>query len=151
MVRALEADQSGRAIVLVSKDINMRIKARALGLAAEDYFNDHVLEDTDLLYSGIVQLPDDFWAKHGKGIESWQEIKGGYSSTFYRVTGPFIPTLLVNQFVFLEPKNGEAPLLRPGQARSTARPPCCRPCATIATTRTTSGASPRATASRTSR
>jgi PhoH-like ATPase len=29
VVRALEADQSGRAIVLVSKDINMRIKARA--------------------------------------------------------------------------------------------------------------------------
>jgi PhoH-like ATPase len=110
VVRALEAEQPGRAIVLVSKDINMRIKARALGLAAEDYFNDHVLEDTDLLYSGIVQLPDDFWTKHGKGVESWQEIKGGYSSTFYRVTGPLIPSLLVNQFVFLEPQNGEAPL-----------------------------------------
>ncbi|WP_075792673.1 PhoH family protein [Massilia putida] len=110
VVRALEAEQPGRAIVLVSKDINMRIKARALGLAAEDYFNDHVLEDTDLLYSGIVQLPDDFWTKHGKGVESWQEIKGGYSSTFYRVTGPLIPSLLVNQFVYLEPKNGEAPL-----------------------------------------
>jgi len=110
VVRALEADQSGRAIVLVSKDINMRIKARALGLAAEDYFNDHVLEDTDLLYSGIVQLPDDFWSKHGKGMESWQEIRGGYSSTYYRVTGPLIPTLMVNQFVFMEPKNGEAPL-----------------------------------------
>ncbi|WP_036168991.1 PhoH family protein [Massilia sp. 9096] len=110
VVRALEADQSGRAIVLVSKDINMRIKARALGLAAEDYFNDHVLEDTDLLYSGIVQLPDDFWARHGKGMESWQEIRGGYSSTYYRVTGPLVPTLMVNQFVFMEPKNGEAPL-----------------------------------------
>jgi PhoH-like ATPase len=110
VVRALEAEQPGRAIVLVSKDINMRIKARALGLAAEDYFNDHVLEDTDLLYAGIVQLPDDFWTKHGKGVESWQEIKGGYSSTFYRVTGPLIPSLLVNQFVYLEPKNGEAPL-----------------------------------------
>ncbi len=110
VVRALEAEQPGRAIVLVSKDINMRIKARALGLAAEDYFNDHVLEDTDLLYAGIVQLPDDFWTKHGKGVESWQEIKGGYSSTFYRVTGPLIPTLLVHQFVYLEPKNGEAPL-----------------------------------------
>jgi PhoH-like ATPase len=105
VVRALEGDQSGRAIVLVSKDINMRIKARALGLAAEDYFNDHVLEDTDLLYSGIVQLPDDFWIKHGKNMESWQE----NSSTFYRVTGPFIPSLMVNQFVFFEPKNGEAP------------------------------------------
>jgi PhoH-like ATPase len=111
VVRALEADQSGRAIVLVSKDINMRIKARALGLAAEDYFNDHVLEDTDLLYSGIVQLPDDFWDKHGKNMESWQE----NAATFYRVTGPFIPSLMVNQFVFFEPKNGEAPFY--GQVR----------------------------------
>jgi PhoH-like ATPase len=108
VVQALENDRPGRAIVLVSKDINMRIKARALGLPAEDYFNDHVLEDTDLLYSGIVQLPDDFWNKHGKGMESWQENKGGTSATYYRVTGPFIPSLLVNQFVYLEPKNGEA-------------------------------------------
>ncbi|MCC2970561.1 PhoH family protein [Massilia sp. IC2-476] len=109
VVRALEDKMAGRAIVLVSKDINMRIKARALGLPAEDYFNDHVLEDTDLLYSGIVQLPDDFWNKHGKDMESWQENKNGSSATYYRVTGPVIPTLLVNQFVFIEPQNGEAP------------------------------------------
>jgi PhoH-like ATPase len=108
VVRSLESEQEGRAVVLVSKDINMRIKARALGLPAEDYFNDHVLEDTDLLYSGIVQLPDDFWNKHGKDMESWQDTKNGYSTTFYRVTGPFVPSLLVNQFVYLEPKNGEA-------------------------------------------
>jgi PhoH-like ATPase len=109
VVRALEVERQGRAIVLVSKDINMRIKARALGLPAEDYFNDHVLEDTDLLYSGVVQLPEDFWNKHGKGMESWQENKNGNNATYYRVTGPFIPTLLANQFVYLEPKNGEAP------------------------------------------
>ncbi|WP_026355019.1 PhoH family protein [Massilia niastensis] len=109
VVRALEDQTPGRAIVLVSKDINMRIKARALGLPAEDYFNDHVLEDTDLLYSGIIQLPDDFWDRHGKDIESWQENRNGYSSTFYRVTGPVVPTLLVNQFVYLEPKDGESP------------------------------------------
>jgi PhoH-like ATPase len=108
VVRSLEAEQPGRLIVLVSKDINMRIKARALGLPAEDYFNDHVLEDTDLLYSGIVQLPDDFWHKHGKNMESWQENKNGTSYTFYRVTGPLVPSLLVNQFIYLEPKNGEA-------------------------------------------
>jgi len=108
VVRSLESEQEGRAVVLVSKDINMRIKARALGLPAEDYFNDHVLEDTDLLYSGIVQLPDDFWNKHGKDMESWQDTKNGYSTTFYRVTGPFVPSLLVNQFVYLEPNNGEA-------------------------------------------
>ncbi|QRX82203.1 PhoH family protein [Glaciimonas sp. PAMC28666] len=108
VVRALEAETPGRPVVLVSKDINMRIKARAMGLPAEDYFNDHVLEDTDLLYSGIQQLPDDFWIKHGKGIESWQENKLGTGYTFYRLTGPLVPSLLVNQFVFIEPKNGEA-------------------------------------------
>ncbi len=108
VVRALESQHPNRPVVLVSKDINMRIKARAMGLPAEDYFNDHVLEDTDLLYSGILQLPDDFWTKHGKGVESWQENKNGTSSTFYRLTGPLVPTFLVNQFVFMEPKNGEA-------------------------------------------
>ena len=108
VVRALESEYADRPIVLVSKDINMRIKARALGLAAEDYFNDHVMEDSDLLYTGLVQLPMDFWNKHGKGMESWQENRNGVSNTFYRVTGPFISTLLVNQFVYLEPNNGEA-------------------------------------------
>ena len=73
-----------RHVILVSKDINMRIKARALGIAAEDYFNDKVLEDTELLYTGMNELPADFWDKHGKGMESWQQ--GG--STYYRVTGP---------------------------------------------------------------
>ncbi|QDZ30466.1 PhoH family protein [Noviherbaspirillum sp. UKPF54] len=109
VVRALEAQYPDRPIVLVSKDINMRIKARAMGLPAEEYFNDHVLEDTDLLYSGILQLPDDFWNKHGKGMESWQENKHGTGYTYYRLSGPNVPSFLINQFVYLEPKTGEAP------------------------------------------
>ncbi len=109
VVRALQEQMPERPVVLVSKDINMRIKARALGLPAEEYFNDHVLEDTDLLYSGILQLPDDFWVKHGKGMESWQENRQGSGTTFYRVTGPMVPARLVNQFVFTEPKSGGAP------------------------------------------
>ena len=88
----------GRDVVLVSKDINMRVKARALGLAAEDYFNDKVLEDGDLLYTGVLALPGDFWERHGKTMESWQQ--GGH--TFYRIAGPMVPVLMVNQFVYLE-------------------------------------------------
>jgi PhoH-like ATPase len=107
VVRALAEFYPGRSVVLVSKDINMRLKARAIGLPAEDYFNDHVLEDSDLLYTGIQQLPDDFWVKHAKGMESWKENKHGTSYTYYRVTGPYIPSLLVNQFVYIEPQNGE--------------------------------------------
>ncbi len=93
-----------RNVILVSKDINMRIKARALGMAAEDYFNDKVLEDTELLYTGVRELPADFWDRHGKGMESWQQ--GGH--TYYRLTGPLVPSLHVNEFLFLE-RQGEAP------------------------------------------
>ncbi|CAB3796524.1 PhoH family protein [Pararobbsia alpina] len=105
VVRALQAQQPDRQVVLVSKDINMRIKAHALGLPAEDYFNDQVLEDKDLLYPGVLSLPLDFWSKHGKGMESWQDTKTG--TTYYRVTGPLCASMLVNEFVYLEPRNGE--------------------------------------------
>ena len=98
VVRALVQLHSPREVVLVSKDINMRVKARALGLQAEDYQNDKALEDGDLLYSGALALPADFWGKHGKTIESWQQ----GSHTFYRVTGPLVPQLMINQFVYFE-------------------------------------------------
>ena len=93
-----------REVVLVSKDINMRIKARALGLAAEDYFNDKVLEDADLLYTGVRPLPKDFWNSHGRDVESWK--KDGHA--YYRLHGPLVPKLHVNEFVYDE--SGERPL-----------------------------------------
>ncbi|MBX3666403.1 MAG: PhoH family protein [Burkholderiales bacterium] len=98
VVKHLQEAHPRRQVILVSKDINMRIKARALGLAAEDYFNDKVLEDTDLLYTGICALPADFWDTHGKNMESWQQA----GHTYYRVSGPLCRNLLVNQFVYLE-------------------------------------------------
>ena len=87
-----------RPVILVSKDINMRIKSRALNLLAEDYFNDKVLEDTDILYTGTRALPANFWDKHGKGMESWKKD----SKTYYKVAGPLCPQMLVNEFVWLE-------------------------------------------------
>ena len=105
VVDALRKDHAPREVVLVSKDINMRVKARALGLATDDYQNDKVLEDGDLLYSGSLALPLDFWTRQSKTIESWQQ--GVH--TFYRITGPIVPSLLINQFVFFE-SPGEPPL-----------------------------------------
>jgi PhoH-like ATPase len=104
VVRHLQAREPQRQVILVSKDINMRIKARALGLPAEDYFNDKVLEDTDLLYTGVRRLPADFWDTHGRDMESWK--KEGH--TFYRVRGPLVPQLYLNEFVYDE--SGDRPL-----------------------------------------
>jgi len=104
VVRFLQQREPEREVVLVSKDINMRIKARALGLPAEDYYNDKVLEDADLLYTGVRRLPKDFWNAHGKDMESWK--KEGH--TYYRVRGPLVPKLHVNEFVYDE--SGDRPL-----------------------------------------
>ena len=98
VVQALREQHAPREVVLVSKDINMRVKARALGLATEDYRNDKTIDDLDLLYSGALALPPDFWARHGKTVESWQS----GSFTFYRIAGPIVPSLLINQFVYFE-------------------------------------------------
>lgn len=98
VVEALRQQHVDREVVLVSKDINMRVKARALGLATDDYQNDKTLDDGDLLYSGALALPDNFWSTHGKTMESWQN--GPH--TFYRITGPLVPSLQINQFVYFE-------------------------------------------------
>jgi PhoH-like ATPase len=54
---ALRAEHPDTSTVVVSKDINLRIKARVLGIRAEDYLDDMVLEDANLLYGGIEVLP----------------------------------------------------------------------------------------------
>jgi PhoH-like ATPase len=94
----LQKQYPERQVILVSKDINIRIKARAMGISAEDYFNDKVLEDTELLYSGMKELPEDFWEKHSKAMDSWQES----GRMFYRITGPMCSSFIVNEFVYYE-------------------------------------------------
>jgi PhoH-like ATPase len=98
-LKAAEAlSDKAREVVLVSKDINMRIKANALGLSAEDYQNDKVLEDGDILYSGASVLPADFWTKQSKQLESWTQ--GGH--TFYRVKGKQTQDWRINECLYYE-------------------------------------------------
>ena len=84
LVKYLQEQKNGyEHVALVSKDINIRIKARALELYAEDYFNDKVLEDSDVLYTGYRQLDGEFWLRNGSELQSWQE----QGSVFYRIQG----------------------------------------------------------------
>jgi PhoH-like ATPase len=85
-------------VILVSKDFNIRIKARALGISAQDYFNDKVMTDAELLHTGIYQLPENFWDKHSKAMESWQE----EGKMYYKITGPLCKSFFVNAFVFYD-------------------------------------------------
>ncbi len=84
-------------IILVSKDINLRIKAAVLGIEVEDYYNDKVLDDLDLLFTGSLELPDEFWDAHGDNIHSW--LRNG--ETFYEISGADTDDWYPNQFIYL--------------------------------------------------
>jgi PhoH-like ATPase len=99
---ALQREHDDTRVTLVSKDINLRIKAAIIGVHAEDYYSDKTIEDADLLYTGLLELPANFWEKHGKNMHSWQE----HSRTFYRVQGPMVREWHLNQFLFQKDANG---------------------------------------------
>jgi len=105
---ALRDEFKDARITLVSKDINLRIKAAIIGVHAEDYYSDKTIEDADLLYTGVQELPTNFWERHGKNINSWQE----HSRTFYRVQGPMVREWHVNQFLYQKDSNGLEALVR---------------------------------------
>ncbi|WAR46560.1 PhoH family protein [Methylomonas rapida] len=102
IVLALTKEYPNVNVILVSKDINMRIKAAALQIVAEDYHNDQTIEDIDLLYSGSMALEPDFWEQHGDKMESWQD----NNHTFYRIHGPHVAEWYPNQFLYLEDESG---------------------------------------------
>jgi PhoH-like ATPase len=102
--QALQALHRETRVTLVSKDINLRIKAAVLGIHAEDYFNDKALDDLDLLFTGMQELPKDFWDKHSKDMESWQQ----EGRTWYRIQGPLVKDWHPNQCVYSESDNFEA-------------------------------------------
>jgi len=101
---ALKTLDTKRQVVLVSKDINLRIKATALGVYAEDYFNDKTLDDVDLLFSGTEKLNNEFWEQHSKQMDSWQS----EGKTFYRLDGPKLSDWHSNLCLYDEAQDFEA-------------------------------------------
>lgn len=84
-------DNPDRKIVLVSKDTNLRIKANVLGIEAEDYENDKVV-DLDSLYTGVI-------VHHVEGeiineLYSRREVSVGMI--------PDLPKMYPNQYIVLK-------------------------------------------------
>ena len=109
---ALQALHHDARVTLVSKDINLRIKAAVVGVHAEDYYSDKTIEDADVLYTGLAPLPVDFWEKAGKDLKSWKEAE----RTFYRIEAPIVSELHVNQFVHEQGEAGIEAIVRKVEA-----------------------------------
>jgi PhoH-like ATPase len=106
--QTLQQRHDTHTVVIVSKDINLRIKAAVLGLPAEDYSNDRVLDDVDLLYTGMAALTDDFWEHHAKEVDSWQE----EGRTFYRIQGPDVADWYTSQCLYVDDDQGFEAMVR---------------------------------------
>jgi len=98
----LRVENPSTPVVLVSKDINLRIKASIVGVQAEDYENDRALDDFNLLYTGATQLPEDFWKRHGDNLRSWTE----RGRTFYEIKAVPEDGWHPNQFLYLPGEEG---------------------------------------------
>jgi len=105
---ALQKENPEQRVTLVSKDINLRIKAAILGVQAEDYYSDKTLEDSDVLYSGHTALPADFWELNGKDMRSWKEAE----HTFYEITGPAVKEWQTNEGVYEDTPEGIEGIVR---------------------------------------
>ena len=87
-----------REVIIVSKDINLRIKATILGILAEDYYNDKVLDDVNLLHSGLHLLPNNFWDENSDQIEAWQV----QNQIYYRISGEMVKAWCPNDCLMSE-------------------------------------------------
>lgn len=95
---ALQNRHKSRDIILVSKDINMRLKARGFGVEAQDYHNDQLLDDIDLLPKGYKEFPGSFW----DGMDKVQTLqREGVTEHLLKREGE-LAKLNINEFVLDE-------------------------------------------------
>jgi len=108
---ALQKQQADARVVLVSKDINLRIKAAVVGVHAEDYYSDKTIEDADVLYTGTAKLSADFWEQHGSEMRSWKE----GDRTWYELKGPAVADWHINEFLHEDAPAGIEAIVRKQQ------------------------------------
>ncbi len=104
---SLKKSDTGKEIILVSKDINLRIKAAILGVQAEDYYNDRALDDLSLLYQGSRVHDEKFWEAYPQ-LESWNENGRAY----YRIQHQEEDSWYPNQCVTIGEESGVEALVK---------------------------------------
>mgnify|MGYP000482758122 CR=1 FL=1 len=92
----LQLANAGAFVCLVTKDINMRIKAKGSGLRqVEDYRHDRVLDDINLLSKGYDHRQGDFW----KGIADVDTVRED-DITLHRIARSALPDAYPNEFIY---------------------------------------------------
>jgi len=117
ITHSLQQEEDYLAVILVSKDINLRIKAASIGVPIEDYHNDKVIEDVDLLHNGFDIYTNDFWNNNSKDVESWHD----GNKTLYKISSKESSAWYPNQFISIDDEAGFEAIVR--ETTSTDTPP----------------------------
>ncbi|MGH1461405.1 MAG: PhoH family protein [Neptuniibacter sp.] len=92
----LQATNPHRDIILVTKDINMRLKALGAGLKrVEDYRTDQLVSDIELLPAGHSNLEGNFWERV-EDVNSYQE----GSHTYHKITQDLLPETYPCEYIY---------------------------------------------------
>lgn len=94
---------SEQQVVLVTKDINMRLKAKGAGLNwVEDYRSDQLIDDIKFLATGFHKFPGDFWQEisecHSENVKS--DSMG--AKTIHTIDADVIEGSFINQYLIDE-------------------------------------------------
>src|SRR5690606_23112978 len=71
--RTAQSQRPDQSVIVVSKDVNLRVKCAAVGIPVEDYRNDSQVDDISTMSGGLVIAGTAFWDEQGDDIESWRE------------------------------------------------------------------------------
>jgi PhoH-like ATPase len=105
---ALQAESPRARVTLVSKDINLRIKAAIVGIHAEDYYSDRSIDDADVLDTGTRAVAEDFWQRQDQNMRSGKEA----NRTWYALKGPDVSDWHLNQFIYEDREQGIEAIVR---------------------------------------
>jgi len=94
----IQSQNPNKKIVLVTKDINMRLKAKGAGLAhVEDYRTDQLIDDIQFLTKGYHKFDGDFW-QQVTAVDSETE---GRNTTHF-VDKSTVPLSYINEYLIDE-------------------------------------------------
>ena len=94
----LQGKYQNEKVVLVTKDINMRLKAKGAGLEyVEDYRTDQLIDDISLLSCGYKRLDGDFW-QQVKECESEQVGR----ETYHTIPRALVDDVFINEYLLDE-------------------------------------------------
>jgi len=94
----IQKKNPNKKIVLVTKDINMRLKAKGAGLAhVEDYRTDQLIDDIKFLTKGYHQFTGDFWQE----IEAVDTETSGRNTTHF-IDKDNLPLSYINEYLIDE-------------------------------------------------